>query len=290
MMLFLLFAGCGVVGGMGAGLGQPSCEASTDYEWDWSPVRFVIAADGDGTFEVGTGWKDFPVISGSWGEESSAYEEHAQPGTGSYYASIDTVGTLELMRGGDYRYDVTVTSVDVHDVEWSAEVQLARTGCIEGLREIGDDYQVDRTAEFGEDGYETSNFQIGTDGTIATYEESFGMDGAYSADITFVDAAGGEVQDVEGDWTTNHYLIDYAGHGEKHTYEGTSEKFLDGSYLWTYTGHFDGDDYWWHYDLSLDYDESGSGTYTNSEDIECELTYVEGDMSCDCNQGDGPCD
>jgi hypothetical protein len=214
---------------MGAGLGQPSCEASTDYEWDWSPVRFVIAADKDGSFDVGTGWDDFPVITGSWSEGSSAYREHAQPGAGSYYASLDTVGTLDLMQGGDFRYDVTVTSVDVHDVRTSVEAQVARTGCIEGLREIGDDYQLDRTAEYSEDGYETSNFQVSPDGTTATYDESFGKDGAYAADIWFIALDGEEVQAIEGDWTTNHYTNDFHGNGDGYTYEGNDETFMDGT-------------------------------------------------------------
>ncbi len=288
-MLVLLLGGCLFGGGMGAGLGQPACEVSTDHEWKWSPVRFVIAADNDGTFEVGTGWDNYPVISGSWGEESLAYEEHAQPGTGSSIESLDEVGTLEVLQGGDYRQDVTQTIVDVHDVETTVDYQVARTGCVESMRVIGDDYQYDQTSKFYVDRYRTVGMILWTDGT-STYEETVHEDGAWSGDSTFVGVDLEETQHREGDWTADHFVTDFDGDGDGFTYDGTREDFLDGSSHLVYTGHFE-DGYWWKYDETVDYDGNGSGTYTNSNDTECELTYVENELSCDCNgDEEGPCD
>ena len=289
-MLALLLGACGG-GGIGAGLGQPACKESTDYEWDWSPIRFVVAAEDDGSFRVDTGWEQFPVISGSWGEESLAYEENAEPAEDSWIKSSRAVGTLEVMDGGNYRTEYEQTVVDVNDEPYSFTVQTARTGCVQTDR-LQYDFgtQVDQTATYDAEGADVEGTEVSKDGFSLT-EERYDKDGAYTEDatITWPEAGEDQVLHVEGDWTVGYFVDEYTGSTPDFTYEGVDENSPDGSEHTVYTGTRN-DGYWWKYDHGFDYDGNGSGTYENSEGVECDLTYVEWERICDCNDGnDGPC-
>ena len=286
-MLLLLLGAC-VFGGMGAGLGQPTCKESNDYEWDWSPVRFVIAADDGGSFDLSTGWDDFPRITGSWGEQSLAYEEHPEPSDDHWIKSYDAVGTLEVMDGGDYRAEIERTLVDVHDEETNATVQDARTGCVDATRIVYDDEpQIDQTATFDADGYDTEGFVVWTD-ALRQFKERYGADGSYTEDSNYSDAETEETTHTEGSWTNGHDIKEYSGTTTDYAYDGSIESFLDGSVHQLVTAHQD-DGYWWKYDRTLDYDGNGSGTFTSPKS-DCALTYVEWDVTCDCVEGTGPCD
>jgi hypothetical protein len=267
--------------------GKLRCDTDA-WEWANDPARWAQEADGDGRFDVSTEWPLVTGVSGSWAADSGQYVQHETMAADSAVVARDWAGDVELLDGGDLRFEGSYTTVDILDVTTVWDVQLARVECVQSHTFTSGRDTRFGTYTFSEGSFVESDLLLAADGHQTTRDMTYRADG--SASWSQVLDYGTYVEEQEGveDWTAGNGSGDFTGVGDGFSLVGDFVYTRDGSITYHYvlTPPIGNDKT---YDYTLDYSGNGSGTVEYSDGSVCDFVQEDGAQTCDCGDGPGIC-
>jgi hypothetical protein len=186
---------------------------------------------------------------------------------------------------GDLDTEATWTTTDVHGDHWSTDVRVQRVGCNETTYQIRNGYLTTITGTYTAAGYEYTREYDGG------YSDTVKVDGLLKRDLTYdesYDVEDGTLSysgDTSGDADGNS-RTDFVQSDTDYTMDGYFESTLDGTQHQSY--HYDGSDVIYDWDVTVDYDGNGGGTYSTA-DGSCDISYDSGACTYDCGGSTGDC-